>query len=113
MEKLVQKIPPLKKRKSSKKKEEENEIKRKLTEANQAWHDWKFQIHWNKLEWVNPRSHDERKNPFCVSLNFFSKDNNKPAHWVGHSKLRSLDIYELFKRTPNVDEKESSVTGKT
>ena len=41
------------------------------------------------------------------------KDNNKPAHWVGHSKLRSLDIYELFKRTPDFDEKEASVTGKT
>ena len=42
-----------------------------------------------------------------------SKDNDKPAHWVGHSKLRSLDIYELFKRTPDFDEKEASVTGKT
>ena len=28
-------------------------------------------------------------------------------------KLRSLDIYEFFKRTPNFDEKEASVTGKT
>ena len=41
------------------------------------------------------------------------KDKNKPAHWVGHSKLRSLDIYDFFKRTPNFDEKEASVTGKT
>ena len=39
--------------------------------------------------------------------------NNKPAHWVGHSKLRDLDIYELFKRTPNFDEKEASVSGET
>jgi len=45
-----------------KKQEEDNKIKRRLTEANQEWCDWKFQIHWNKLEWVNPRSGDERKN---------------------------------------------------
>ena len=29
---------------------------KKLYEANQWWNDWKFQLHWNKLEWVNPRS---------------------------------------------------------
>ena len=37
-------------------------------------------IHWNKLEWVNPRSRDERNNPFCVSLKKCFKDNNKPAY---------------------------------
>ena len=42
-------------------------MKRRLTEADQYWCDWTFQTHLNKLEWVNPRSHDERKNPFCVS----------------------------------------------
>ena len=62
MDKLGQKLPPLKKRKLSKKgQEEEDKIKRRLTEANQEWHDWKFQNHWNKLEWVNPRSSDEIK----------------------------------------------------
>ena len=67
-EKLGQKLPPLKKRRLSKKpQKEEDEINIKLTEANQYWNDWKFQIHWNKIEWVNPRSLDERKNPFCVS----------------------------------------------
>ena len=40
-------------------------------------------------------------------------DNNKPTHWVGHSKSRSLDIDKLFKITPKFDEKEASVTGKT
>ena len=49
----------------------------------------------------------------CVFKNKKFKDNNKPSHWVGHSKLRSLEIYEFFKRTPNFDEKEDSVTGKT
>ena len=67
MEKLCQKLPPLKKRKSSKKSQkEEDKIKRRLTGANQEWNYWKFLIQWNKIEWVNPRSHDERKSILCV-----------------------------------------------
>ena len=82
-----------KEKKIRQKKEEENKIKRRLTEENQAWYDCKLQIHWNKLEWVNPSICDEKKNPSCVSSKIKCfKDNNKPAHWVGRSKLRSLDI---------------------
>ena len=100
MEKLGQKIPPLHESKLSKKvPKEEDKTNRKLTEANQEWNDWKFQIHWNKLEWVNSRDCDESKNLLCVSSKRLCvKDNNKPAHWVGHSKLRSLDMDECFKR---------------
>ena len=56
---------------------------------------------WNKPEWVNPRSRDERKNPFFVSskIDIF-KDNVKTAHWVGHSQLRYLDTDDLFKKIP-------------
>ena len=50
---------------------EENTIKRRLTEAKQEWNYWKFQIHWNKIEWVNTRSHDKRKNLFSVSSKIF------------------------------------------
>ena len=68
-EKIVQKIPPLKKRRPIKKSQkEEDEIKRKLIETYQYYIDCKFQIHWNKLEWVNPRSHDERKIHFVCLL---------------------------------------------
>ena len=68
MEKLFQKLPPLKKRQLSKKSPKvEDKTKRRLTEENQEWCDWRFKIHWNKLEWVNPRGRDEGKNPFCVS----------------------------------------------
>ena len=57
MKKLSQNIQPLKKRKPSKRaQEKENKIKIKLYKDNQDWNDWKFQIHWNKLEWVNQRS---------------------------------------------------------
>ena len=63
---------------------------------------------------MNPRSLDEIKNQFCVSLRKkYFKGNNKPAHWVGNSKLTSLDIDEFFKITPKIDEKEAIVTGKT
>ena len=48
-----------------------------------------------------------------MSLKKCFKDNNKPAHWVGHSELISLNIYELCKRTPKFDEKQASVTGNT
>ena len=55
-----------------------------------------------------------KKKSICVSSKHICfKDNNKPAHWVGHSKLGSLDIDEFFKRTPNFDEKEAIVTEKT
>ena len=40
---------------------------------------------------------DERKKSFCVSSKTKCfKDNNKPAHWVGSSKLRYLNIDDLF-----------------
>ena len=61
--------------------------------ANQSWNDWKFQIHWNKLEWVNPRSPIEGNNPFCVSSEkLYLTDNNKSAHGDGHLELKPLDI---------------------
>ena len=63
---------------------------------------------------MNPRSRDERKIYLvCLQKTFFLNDNNKPAHWLVHSKLISLDIDELFKRTQHFVEKEASVTRKT
>ena len=59
---------------------------------------------------MNPRSHDERNNPFFV---FSKKKNDKPAHWVGYSKLGSLDIDDFFKRTPKFDENQAIVTVNT
>ena len=75
VDKLGQKLPLLKKRNLSKKcQKEEDKIKRRLTEANQEWNDWKFQIHWNKLEFVNPRSCDERKINFvCLKIKIVLK----------------------------------------
>ena len=71
MKKIIQNLPPLNIRKLSKKShEKEDEIKRKLHKANQYCNHWKFQKNWNKLEWANPRSCDEQKNPFSVSSIF-------------------------------------------
>ena len=48
---------------------------------NQSWNDWKFQIHWNNIEWVDPRNHSEGNNPSCVSSKkIYLKDNNKTSH---------------------------------
>ena len=100
MNKLNDKIPLPKKRKLIKKaQEKEDKIKRHLQTANQNCNDWKFHIHWNKLEWVNPRNRNELKYPYCVSSKeFHLKDNNKTAHWVGHTKLKTLDIDGFSKR---------------
>ena len=66
---------------------------------NQNWNDWKFQIHWNKFEWVNPRNFNEQKKSFCVSpKNLYMKYNNKTTHWVGHAKFKTLDTDDFFNR---------------
>ena len=45
VEKLGHRLPPLKKIKLIKiSQKEENKIQRRLTEANQEWNDWKFQM---------------------------------------------------------------------
>ena len=55
-----------------------------------------------------------KKNPFCVSSkNICFKDNYIPTHWVGWYKLISLDIDELFKITPKIDENQAILTGNT
>ena len=52
---------------SKKAQEKEDEIKRNPHKANQDWNDWIFQINWNKLDWVNPRSRDEpTKSVLCA-----------------------------------------------
>ena len=62
---------------------------------------------------MNLRSHDEKTSHFvCLRKNFLKITINL-AHWVGHSKLGSLDKDELFKIAPQFDEKEASVTGNT
>ena len=42
-----------------KKKTKEDKIKEKLQKVNDHWNYWKFQLHWNKLEWVYPKTRDQ------------------------------------------------------
>ena len=67
------------------------------------------------LEWTwvgeSKESWRKKKSILCVFIK--KKDNNTPAHWVGHSKLWSLYIYYFFEITPNFYEKEPNITGKT
>ena len=61
-------LPPLKRTKISKKSQEsQDEIQKKLYGANRWWNDCKFQLHRNKLEWVDPKYNPKRVKPFSVS----------------------------------------------
>ena len=63
-------ISPLKRMKLNKKSQERQDyIQKKLYEANRWWNGWKFQLHWNRLEWVDPKSTPKELNPFL----FFKK----------------------------------------
>ena len=46
---------------------------KKLYESNKWWNDRKFQLHWNKLEWVNPRSKTKSKKTQFSFFNFLHK----------------------------------------
>ena len=62
--KITKGLPPLRRPKLSKKSQEkDDEILRKLYKSNRKWNDCRFQLHWNKLEWFNPRSNILRKKP--------------------------------------------------
>ena len=44
---------------------------KKLYEANRYWNDWTFQLYWNKIEWVNPRSQIKIENLFSYFKDIF------------------------------------------
>ena len=68
MAKIARGLPPLKITKLSKKAQErQNLIQKNLFEANRCCNDWKFQLHWNNLEWVNPKSNPKIVKPYSVS----------------------------------------------
>ena len=64
-------LPPIRKQTLSKETYEKNgKIKGKVHTDNRNRNDWNFQLHWNKLEWVHPRSKTVRKTIF----NLFRKN---------------------------------------
>ena len=84
---------------------------KKLYEANKWWNDWKFQLHRNKLELVDPKYLIKRDKPYSVSSRkFYLNKNDITAHWVIHSKLKELDINDAFKRKETNEEMEAELT---
>ena len=58
-------------RKEAQKKEENM---KNLKKANESSNEWKFQTHWNNLEWVVPRSRNVKKIPFVnIPTSFISR----------------------------------------
>ena len=92
-------LPPLKKTKQSKKVQERQDvIQKKLYGANMWWNDRRFQLHWNKLEWVDPKSTPKIIKPFYVSSKkLYISKSDRAAHFVGRSKLKELDIDDFYK----------------
>ena len=71
-EKSARGLPPLKRTKLSKKSQERQDvIQKKLYGANRWWNDWKFQLYWNELECVDPKSNPKIVKPFSVSSKSF------------------------------------------
>ena len=66
MKKSAKGLPPPRRTKLSKKAQERQDEK-KLYESNKWWNYWKFQLHWHKMEWVDPKSTPKRDKPFSVS----------------------------------------------
>ena len=74
-------------------------IKKELFVSNMWWNYWKFQLHWSMLEWVNPKSRTKRVKPFSVSSNkLYINNNDRAAHFVGHSKLAPLHYADFYER---------------
>ena len=88
MEKFAKGLPSLNRSKLSKTPQQrEDEIQKQLYEDNKWWNYWKFQLHWNKLEWVNPRAITKRNKPFSVSAKSLNKG-GRTSQQVKNSKLK-------------------------
>ena len=49
------------------------------------------------LEWVDPKKTPKRVKPFSVSSKkSYINNNDRAAHFVGHSKLTPLDIVDFY-----------------
>ena len=56
---------------------------KKLYEANKWWNDWKFQLHWHKLEWLNSKSTPKRIKLFSdYSKKIYFDKSDKTDHFL-------------------------------
>ena len=64
-------------------------LKKKLYTDNSNCNYWKFQLHWNKLEWVNPICKIKRRKIYSTSSKkFYINKYLRKARWVGHVILK-------------------------
>ena len=71
-------------------------IKNELFQSNMCWNYWRFQLHWNILEWVDPKTTPKRVKPFSVSSKkFYINNKDRTADFVGHSKLTPLGFFKM------------------
>ena len=81
-----------------------------FNEYNMWLNDWRFQLHCNKLEWVDPKSTPKRVKAYSVfSKVFYISNNDRTAHFVGRSKLKEWDIDDFYKRKQMNDEMEAEM----
>ena len=72
MKKSAREIPLLRRTKLSKKAQErQDEIQKNYMKLLSGGNDWKFQLQWQKLECVDPKSNPKRVKPFSVSSKFY------------------------------------------
>ena len=82
-----------------------------LCEDNKWWNDWRFQLHWQKIERVNPRSKIKRNKPYSFSTNkFYLNKDDITSNWVGHSSLKALYTIELFEIKQTIEDMEAELT---
>ena len=75
--------------------------------ANDHLNYWKFQLHWNNLEWVYPEKWNCKDNSFCpLTHKFYIKYGKQKCHFFGHSKLKPIDYVAFF----NIQEHSSALT---
>ena len=112
MKKSARGLPLLKITKLGKKSQERQYyIQKKVYKSNRWWNDWIFQLHWDKLEWVDPKYTPKRVKPFSVSSKkLYINKNYRTAHFVGHYKLKELDINDSYKRKQMNEEMEAELT---
>ena len=81
LNKLNEKLPPLKKPHLSKEKQaKEYIIKDNMKKSNYHWNDRKLQIRWYNMKWVYPKKCNAKKNNFCMSSDkLFFKDEKKQS----------------------------------
>ena len=75
------------------------------------WNYWRFQLHWNKLEWFNTRSKKNKTTLFSFFKGVCIDKDLITANWVGHSLLKELYYNDSFDMKHMIEYLEAERTG--